>query len=104
MCNCIYNEKKNVCSEVDLAKKLGEVRKAFTNNTWRHFKHHRGLLVNKKTKLMATLMLIFKDSSLINHEALKAWVNQVLIKRSLDVISGINIKRKKSEYLSMLDL
>lgn len=46
---------------------------------------------------MATWMLIFKDSSLINYQALKAWPNQILTKRGLDVISGINIKRKLSE-------
>lgn len=83
--------------DVILAKKLGDVRKAFINTTQSHCKHHRGLQINKKIKLMATQMLVFKDNSLIDCQALKAWSNQVLIKGSLDVISGINIKRKWSE-------
>lgn len=49
-------------------------------------------------------MVIFKDNSLINYEVLKALLNHALMKWSLDVISEINTKRKKSECVSILEL
>lgn len=36
-------------------------------NIWRHLKHHRGLPVNQKIKLITTWMLTFKGSSLIHY-------------------------------------